>query len=420
MRTVKRLVVCLTCLVVLLSSFCISSSAYDFNVFTGEDLLYNADEDCYYAPYKPLDWDPMSLMSASEPHNKNFDINLLPWVEMPSYVQDILYNQPVGNVKDTSYTGEVKLPFVLVVVRLNQVHVFVGLNMCIATIRSDAESISAVYILSRKQNEKIFENSVCYHAYYDASTYEMTTAWAPIEPVNYGDRYVRYNYFPLPETVARDYYLYGFNTVQIGTVQFSQSIYDDKDWPKVSVVNDPVTGFQSGKFAIDMSLWDLSYFSAFNPPTPENQQVQTSKGILATLKSVLDYIKNLPKNIANSISSFFTDLGDRISGFFNSLGSKITNSFTTLQNYLLYFQATKPEHENPFSDILWDFHIFTLDYFDRFQVFANNIDSAYDNIVTYIESGSGIISSFLSALPLVEAFIFFFIVFCILRKVVGR
>jgi len=68
-----------------------------------------------------------------------------------------------------------------------------------------------------------------------------------------------------------------------------------------------------------------------------NEGNQTNKSIWETLKSVLEYIKNLPTNIANSIKSFFTELGDRISGFFTTLSNNIKGFFTSLGDRISVF-----------------------------------------------------------------------------------
>lgn len=126
-------------------------------------------------------------------------------------------------------------------------------------------------------------------------------------------------------------------------------------------------------------------------------------------KGIWDSIKELPTKIADSIKGFFISLGDRISGFFENL-----------KNYLLYFQETKPEHVNPFADILTDVKSFFDEQMSDVGDFKNSLTSTLNNVVTYIETGSGVVNTFLSAVPVLSAFITFFVVFCIVRKVIGR
>lgn len=170
----------------------------------------------------------------------------------------------------------------------------------------------------------------------------------------------------------------------------------------------------SSKLNIDNSLSFPHSFAQYPNADTLNQillqeQNNTSKSIWETLKDIVGNIISLPSDIANAIKGFFTELSDNIS-----------NYFTTLRNYLLYFQATKPEHVNPFANILTDIESFFDDQMSDVTDFKNSLNTTLDNVVGYISSGSGIINQFLTAVPLVSAFVTFFVVFCIVRKVVGR
>lgn len=147
---------------------------------------------------------------------------------------------------------------------------------------------------------------------------------------------------------------------------------------------------------------------------------ETSKSIFDTLKSVLEYIKDLPSNIANSIKKFFTDLGDRISGFFENLSENISGYFDTLKNYLLYFQATKPEHNNPFAGILSGIKSFFDEQIADTDDFKDSLNDTFDNVSGYIETGSNVINKLLSGVPILNTVLIFFLVFAVVRKVVGR
>lgn len=124
-----------------------------------------------------------------------------------------------------------------------------------------------------------------------------------------------------------------------------------------------------------------------------NQQESNS-----TLKSLLAKIKSLPSDIASSIQGFFT----------------------SLKNYLLYFQEEEPDRVYPFSNLLRSFTLFFSDHLNNFERFNTQLSNSYSDIVDYIISGREISQRFLGALPLIEAFLFFFIAFCVVRKVVGR
>lgn len=153
----------------------------------------------------------------------------------------------------------------------------------------------------------------------------------------------------------------------------------------------------------------------------QQEQNETSKSIWETLKSVLDYIKNLPSNIANSIQSFFTNLGDRISNFFTNLGDRISSFFTTLKNYLLYFQAEELA-DTDYGSV--DFLSYLTDYISELSInlenFTGSLDSSFKSIESYISSGSSIINKLLNGVPVLNAVLIFFLAFAVIRKAVGR
>lgn len=151
MKTVKRVIIFITCLMVLLSSFCLGSWATDveydpytgfefnfdtdkyYDPHTGFEVIYDEPGDYYYSVHQPLEYDPVSLYRASSPNFSSFDINKLPWLDMPSYVQDILYSEPIGllNMDSGEYTGDYKLPFVSVQVTSTGVAICAGYNLCL-------------------------------------------------------------------------------------------------------------------------------------------------------------------------------------------------------------------------------------------------------------------------------------------------
>lgn len=169
-----------------------------------------------------------------------------------------------------------------------------------------------------------------------------------------------------------------------------------------------------------------------NFPTFESQQQNTQKGILAAIKAIPEKIGSFFTELANKISGFFTQLGDRISGFFSELANKIqgyftelTNKvsgfFTTLKNYLLWFNKDgEASYTNPFSNLLTGLQEKIEGYIADVEAFNDTLDETLDNVVTYIEQGSGAIQLFLTGVPIVSAFLLFFVVFCVVRKVVGR
>ena len=112
MNTVKKLVVVLTCILVLLSSFTFVSSAIEYDPYTEEPMSYDAELNQYFVPYKMLDSDPFAPFILSAPGH-SFRPSDLPWSDMPSYVQEIISADPVGLTSDSGYSGDYKIPFIL-------------------------------------------------------------------------------------------------------------------------------------------------------------------------------------------------------------------------------------------------------------------------------------------------------------------
>lgn len=423
MKTIKRLVIFLTCFVVLLSSFVFNYSAleydpytgfeFDFDTdkyydpYTGQEMIYDESEDLWYSPYKSLEFEPISTYRLTSPNFSDFDINKLPWLEMPSYVQEIVNAEriPSGKVA-TDYSGEYKLPFMVIIVDGTYCHIYTGYNLMVAvryTTEEQKENDTPFRysIISRKSGITA-NNAVCYRARYRISDYTLYEDWKSVSPVSTGNTFDWYYNFEY-DISNRDFYFYGVNGTYQDRILEVVKLNSGQEslFPQYVIVNNPVSGFASGTIVYHPDVW-LGYIGTFTPPSAEALEHQTQKGILDTLKSI-------PTNIANSIKGFFTSLGDRIGNF-----------FTSLKNYLLYFQETEPEHVNPFKDITMSIEDFFDEKIGDFYAFKTTLNSSLDNIIDYVSTGSGIVNQFLTGLPIVTAFITFFVVFFIVRKVVGR
>lgn len=81
-------------------------------------------------------------------------------------------------------------------------------------------------------------------------------------------------------------------------------------------------------------------------PDTSQEQLDTSKGILGTLKSVLEFIINLPGNIANAIGGFFSDLKDGLISALESVKQGI------LDGLKLLFVPTDDNKWNDLVDLL--------------------------------------------------------------------
>lgn len=407
MQTIKKVILVVICLVVLLTSFIHPAGAVDQDMIE-QGWLYEETEDVYYKePY--MEMMTPSFLIATEP-NYSFDPNKLPWLEAPSYVQDIIHYEMPSMAVDEY----VKVPFVCVVRASNFIRVCVGWNLCLGRIYT----YYASGIDTKRGNIGLFmfpslassKYSVCYSADYNID-YSIKVPWRAVEPSDYGSTGNVKNFpgIAVSTTGIYDFYCYGANYGKNGnTTSFQvyatpQTVEGVKqDYRTIMVVQNPLSGFSSGRCVSWQDDFSSCYFTAFTPKSIEQIEQETQKGIW-------DSIKELPTKIADSIKGFFTSLGDRISGFFESL-----------KNYLLYFQDTKPEHVNPFNNLLADVKIFFEQQMSDVDDFKRSLNNTLDNVVSYIQTGSGVVNTFLTAVPILSAFITFFVVFYVVRKVVGR
>lgn len=333
------------CLCFCFSTLSLNSSAVEYDPYTGEEMIYDAEEDCYYAPYNSLDFEPIQLYSVSSPCFSDFDINKLPWLDMPSYVQEIVNAEriPSGKVA-TDYAGEYKLPFMVIIVDGTYCHIYTGYNLMVAvryTTEEEKENDTPFRysIISRKSGISA-NNAVCYRARYRISNYTLYEDWKSISPVSTGNTFNWYYNFEY-DISNRDFYFYGVNgTYQDRTFEVVKLNSGQEGlFPQYVIVNNPVSGFASGTIVYHPEVF-AGYIGTFTPPSAESLQQATSKGIWETLKEI-------PTNVANAIKGFFTSLGDRISGFFDNLANKIKSFFLPSEDF---FNTYTSDFISYFSD----------------------------------------------------------------------
>lgn len=394
MNIFKRFSFILLSVIMFLSSFFIS--AFGTEYYEDDEFVYLYDEidNCYYVPAFENTFtndESPSFYLFDTPHFPNFDVNKLPWSDAPSYITDIIYmsiDQAVSASKANDYT-QYKMPFVCVGVTSSIARVVVGINVGLGRYGN------GIYV-SSVSGLDLYQYTTCYEAYFNSQTYEITSNWKKLSPAAVGNNgnIVRFTNNIVPSSASYDYYVYGGNgiTLKSDVVLISYPTVSSGSTSSNSMryTCNNILGFESNSFLYGPDDYS-AYFGTFVPKTAEQQDADTKKGIWESIKA-------LPGQIANAIKGFFEDL----------------------KNYLLYFQANKPEHVNPFNNILIDVQTFFDNQMADVSAFKDSLTSTLNNVVSYISTGSGIINSILTGVPILSAFVIFFVVFAIVRKVVGR
>ena len=136
-----------------------------------------------------------------------------------------------------------------------------------------------------------------------------------------------------------------------------------------------------------------------------------------------------------NIGKWFKELGDKIGQFFVDLGEDIKGFFEMLKNYLLYFQhpvtvnsdgvpindkTGKPVYTNPFSSKLKEILNKLEEWTESINGFIDSMDSARDNVTSYMDSGKELIDGVIKGVPILAAVLIFVAGFYVVRKVVGQ
>lgn len=378
-----------------LSSFAVEFDPYtglefDFDTdmyydpYTGLEMFYDEDNDVYYSPHKPFEFEPISTYRVSSPNFTDFDISKLPWLEMPSYVQEIIRAQriPSGKVDIGEYQGEFKYPFVCVVRGGSYVAVYAGYNLCIGAYfasSTDRQNLTPnnYTLISVKKHTRLYANAVCYTAVYNASDFSIRDPWTSIEPVAHGDNFVRYKTLNFVDSNI-DTYFYGSNGLYPDRVLESTYLVNNETYPQYVMVNNIQSGFASGTIIYAPDNW-VGYIGSFTPPSAEALQQSTSKSILETLKQI-------PTNMANAIKGFFTSLGDRISGFFDSLATRINGIINILAEKIKGFFLPS---EGYFDEYVADFQEYFKDRFGLLYELPDAVIGILQQFIEYFPNDSG-------------------------------
>lgn len=416
MQIIKKLILVLVCCVVLLTSF-INPAAASFvpdDSYEGDpDMLDEGwlyDDGDYYIPYGL--YEPIAPYLASQPNYPDFDPNDIPWEDAPQHVQNILYNTPFISTTTMDYVNPWKIPFVLVVTNGVIVRVIVGINLMFATYFATLDDknnftptgnyVICPVLTSSGTPVTGVEYACCYQAIYNFETLEPVNDWHTVEAQSGGgNRFSIFSVNLLSLNAQYDFYCYGGNNIGPGTNYKAQHINANATgYPAWYAVSDGVKGFAAGEsaFVYQSTYYPNSYFKSFVPMTLEQKQYEVNNEILDTNKSIWQTLKEVPGNILNGIQVYLTNL----------------------KNYLLYFSKDEPLHVNPFSNILTNIQTFFSGQMNNITSFKNSLSDRVNDVADYIQSGTSIAQSIIVGVPVLSAFVSFFVVFCVVRKVIGR
>lgn len=377
---------------------------YPFGM-TKEQMIqygYVFTDDGYYLPsgiIPPEAYFP-STMLLSSPKYPNFDPRKLPWSDAPTAVKEIL-SMDTSGANTTDYKTY-KMPFVAIRVNSSEVLVMVGINCFLGV--GTANYNARVCTTAGNYASAGFQ-SVCYTAKF-SHKYANTSAWKQLEFEDWGSsgNIQTYNQATF---IADDYnvdlYVSGGNGPRPnydGNVSFTTINFTYSSSANIVCYANNRVGFTTSNLVLYGTAsghFPDVYVSLFNPPTIQEMEQETQKGILDNLK----------------------DLPNKIGGF-----------FTSLKNYILYFSAEDPTEEqlNPFNNILTDVQSFFDNQFTNLTDFKNSLKSDDENsvkgqVIGWLDTSSIVIESFIGGTggsAVVGILLTFVLIFLVVRKAVGR
>ncbi len=316
----KRRAVCfLLCLSFFLCTVSLKSSAVDEDVlYTADDLIewgwhYDEDSSSYYPDFYSFNPFVTSVLYASEKNYPEFDIGVISWSTFPSYITDIVYSDLTSlsvSAPDEGVTvKDFKVPFVAVIVGQNSVRLFVGQNVAFGR---QNNSYSSINIFASPSTSDIYSNSCLYTAQMGYNGNVYSSGWSKLSPSVFGTRnnLVSFTSTILNTDSAFDVYLYGGNgihySVSSSGVSISSRSYPINDDGSQQVIfSFSTSGFFSGNPFHSGGQFTYIYQASFTPKTSEqiNQELQQEEN--KTSKSILERIKELPENIADSFKGLF-------------------------------------------------------------------------------------------------------------------
>lgn len=153
--------------------------------------------------------------------------------------------------------------------------------------------------------------------------------------------------------------------------------------------------------------------------------------------------------LGNKVSQLFTDfknswtaginaLKDKIESiqqWFVELGEKIADGFDYIVDMILYFEhpveknadgvpintdTGQPVYTNPFKSVWEDIESKLNEWIAKISDFIDSMESARDNVISYMDTGKQLIDGVISGVPILGALFIFVAGFYVIRKVVGQ
>lgn len=155
------------------------------------------------------------------------------------------------------------------------------------------------------------------------------------------------------------------------------------------------------------------------------------QGIKNGLNSLGDRLVNSFNNIKISIEGKI----DAIKQWFDDLGEKIAEGFDYIVDMILYFEhpveknadgvpintdTGQPVYTNPFDSVWKDIQSKLNEWIEKISDFIDSMNSARDNIVSYLDTGKQLIDGVIKGVPIIGALFIFVAGFHVIRKVVGQ
>lgn len=345
------------------SCFSLSSSAVELN----QDLLDRGwvyDGEAYVLPsgvYDPVLFGSTTLL-APEKNFSSFDPKLLPWTTAPQYIQDIAYMSLEGAGTNKTDPADYKMPFVLIRVTSSTASVYVGYNIGLGyDLGTNRMRIAVV--------EKFYNYSVCYQAQFSTTDYSVKTDWRQLSATDWSTYDSDEDgVFPVRSftstlaypTSSYDFYFYGGNGVYLRDVSVANFSLTSSNDVQFQIDNN--IGFQCGRYFYQDSASTTVYCEYFQPPTPaqieqelQKEEVETSKGIWETLKSIPEMIAEKLKGLFVPSDGYFDALTTEFQEFFSErLGVvyELPEAVITILQQLIEFEPLTDGYYIPIPEVV--------------------------------------------------------------------